>query len=61
MRLMLLLLIGGGVLAFGLGIWIGLGTPGMRTRTDRWVPTGARRLHRHYMPIDWLRPRQRRH
>lgn len=42
------------VVALGVGIYVGLGTPGLRGREDRIVGDGrARRLpHRR---IDWLR------
>jgi hypothetical protein len=54
-----MLLLGAAIVVFALGIWIGLGTPGVKGREDRWVPTGARRLHRSFLPLDWWRPRRR--
>lgn len=46
------------VLALAVGIWVGLGMPGMSGREDRVVKHGrARRLeHRH---VHWLRPPNR--
>jgi hypothetical protein len=50
----------GGMIAFAAGLWIGFGAPGRRGgREDRYVPTGARRLHRHFLPLDWWRIRRR--
>jgi Uri superfamily endonuclease len=44
--------------ALGAGIYVGLGTPGMKGRQDRVVRHGQpRRLEKRH--IDWLRPRQR--
>jgi hypothetical protein len=40
--------------ALAVGIYIGLGAPGMPGREDRIVPR-ARRLRQH-TPLDWLRP-----
>jgi hypothetical protein len=37
-----------------IGVYVGLGAPGMRGREDR-VVHRARRL-RHHTPLDWLRP-----
>ena len=47
------------ILALALGIYVGLGMPGISGREDRVVPPGrARRLpHRH---LHWIRPTRRR-
>ncbi len=46
------------VIAFGAGIWVGLGHPGWKGREDRIVDTGRpQRLER--KRIDWLRPPER--
>jgi hypothetical protein len=48
----------GMVAALGLGLYVGLGTPGMKGREDRVVTEGrARRLERRH--IHWLRPPSR--
>jgi hypothetical protein len=48
----------GMIAALGIGIWVGLGTPGMRGPEDRVVHEGrARRLEKRH--IDWLRPPRR--
>lgn len=50
----------GGVVAFGVGIYIGLGFPGLPGPKDRVLPRGMRRRrHDAYTPLDWLRPRKR--
>lgn len=50
----------GGVVAFGVGIYIGLGFPGLPGPKDRVLPRGMRRRrHDAYTPLDWLRPRRR--
>jgi hypothetical protein len=52
-------LILGMVAALGLGVYVGLGLPGMGGRQDRIVTEGrARRLERRH--IHWLRPPERR-
>jgi hypothetical protein len=44
------------VLAFAIGIYIGLGSPGLPGRQDRFVPSGrARRARRDTTPLDWLK------
>lgn len=54
------MLIVGGIVALALGIYIGLGMPGMPGPQDRVVPPGtARRFHKH-QTLDWLRPQRRR-
>jgi len=51
------MLIMGMVIALGLGIYIGLGMPGLPGPTDRVLPPGmARRRRRAFTPLDWLRP-----
>ena len=49
------ILIGLAVGALALGMYVGLGAPGVSGRGDRWVDNGrAQRLkHRH---IHWIRP-----
>jgi hypothetical protein len=45
------------VMALGLGIWVGLGAPGIKGREDRVVAPGrARRLKPKH--LDWLKPRR---
>ena len=53
-----ILIIGGMVAALGVGIWVGIGAPGLPgAREDRVVPPGqARRLKKHH--IDLLKPRR---
>jgi hypothetical protein len=46
------------VVVFALGIYIGIGHPGIPGREDR-VVTHRRRIH-HFTPLDLLRPPQRR-
>jgi hypothetical protein len=41
--------------ALVLGVYVGLGRPGLPGREDRIVRYGARRLRRHTV-LDWLRP-----
>jgi len=45
------------VLTFAIGIYIGLGFPGLPGREDR-VTHKRRRVH-HFTPLDLLRPRRR--
>jgi hypothetical protein len=50
----------GAVLALAVGIYIGLGMPGLPGREDRVLPSGMRRRRKHHFtPIDLLRPRER--
>jgi hypothetical protein len=42
--------------ALAVGVYVGLGSPGMPGRGDRIVRHGARRLRRQHSPLDWLRP-----
>lgn len=53
-----LLIVGGMVVALGVGVWVGLGAPGLPGgREDRVVKPGqARRLKKHH--IDLLRRRR---
>lgn len=47
----------GMALALGVGVYVGLGAPGLRGRQDRVVTMGRpRRLQKRH--IDWLRPRR---
>lgn len=56
---MMILYVLGGVIALGLGIYIGLGFPGLPGREDRVVPRrSSRRLNRQ-RTLDWLRPAER--
>jgi hypothetical protein len=48
----------GMVLALLLGIYIGLGFPGLPGREDRVVSRRGRRIH-HFTPLDLLRRRER--
>jgi hypothetical protein len=48
------------VAAFGLGVYIGLGHPGIPGKEDRVLPPGMTRRPRHKIQmLDWLRPRRR--
>jgi Uri superfamily endonuclease len=48
----------GMIAALGIGIYVGLGAPGMQGREDRVVTHGrAKRLQKRH--IDWLRPPRR--
>jgi hypothetical protein len=48
----------GMIVALGVGIYVGLGMPGVKGREDRVVHGGrARRLEKRH--IDWLRPNRR--
>lgn len=48
----------GMVVALGIGVYVGLGAPGMPGREDRVVKHGrAKRLPKNY--IDWLRPKRK--
>lgn len=55
---MVTFIIGGMVVALGVGIWVGVGAPGLPgARQDRVVPPGqARRLRKQH--IDLLKPRR---
>jgi hypothetical protein len=48
----------GMVLALLLGLYIGMGFPGLPGREDRVVSRRGQRVH-HFTPIDLLRPRKR--
>lgn len=48
----------GMVIALALGIYIGIGFPGLPGREDRVVSQRGRRVH-HFTPLDLLRRRQR--
>lgn len=50
----------GGILALAVGIYIGLGMPGLPGREDRVLPRGMRRRKKqHFTPIDLLRRQDR--
>lgn len=50
----------GGILALLLGIYIGLGMPGLPGREDRVLPGGMRRRKKqHFTPLDLLRRTER--
>lgn len=50
----------GGILALLVGIYIGLGLPGLPGREDRVLPKGMRRRRKnHFTPIDLLRRSER--
>ncbi len=51
----------GGIAALGLGIYIGLGFPGLPGGEDRVVPRRSERsrVSRHFTPLDLLRPKKR--
>lgn len=50
----------GGILALAVGIYIGLGMPGMPGRENRVLPKGMRRRKKeHFTPIDLLRRQDR--
>ena len=50
----------GGLIALVVGIYIGLGFPGLPGRKDRVLPTGARRKRpSHFTPLDLLRKEER--
>lgn len=50
----------GGILALVVGIYIGLGMPGLPGREDRVLPRGMRRKRKDYFtPIDLLRRSER--
>jgi hypothetical protein len=46
------------VVALGLGIWVGLGFPGIKGREDRVVAPGRARRGLEPKHLDWLRPRR---
>lgn len=55
-----MLYIVGLVLALALGIYIGLGSPGLPGRQDRFVASGrARPPRRKSVPLDWLKKNRR--
>lgn len=55
-----MLYIMGMVLALAVGVYIGLGFPGMSGREDRVLPGGRRRKRKDYFtPLDLLRRQQR--
>jgi hypothetical protein len=43
-----------GAVALGIGVWVGVGAPGVGKREDR-ITHRPRRLKKH-TPLDWLRP-----
>lgn len=48
------------VIVFAVGIYIGLGMPGLPGPQDRVLPPGmTRRRKRVFTPLDWLRPPRR--
>lgn len=50
----------GAILALLLGIYIGLGAPGMSGRENRVLPRGkTRRRKRHFTPLDLLRKEEK--
>jgi hypothetical protein len=50
----------GMILALAVGIYIGLGMPGMPGREDRVLPSGMRRRRKqHFTPLDLLRRSER--
>lgn len=50
----------GAILALALGIYIGLGFPGLPGHEDRVLPSGMRRRRKDYFtPLDLLRKRER--
>lgn len=50
----------GGILALALGIYIGLGLPGMSGPENRVLPKGkTRRKKRHFTPLDLLRKEEK--
>ncbi|MBI4538762.1 MAG: hypothetical protein HY704_04535 [Gemmatimonadetes bacterium] len=50
----------GAILALAIGIYWGLGAPGLPGPRDRVLPPGSRRQRtRAFTPLDWLRPRER--
>lgn len=60
--MMAFLYILGGILALGLGVWIGLGMPGTSGPKDRVLPSGMRRRRKqHFTPIDLLRKKESEH
>jgi hypothetical protein len=53
----MVLIIAGMIAALGIGIYIGLGMPGMPGPQDRVLPPGrARRPQRRHVALDWLKP-----
>lgn len=51
----------GAILALVLGIYIGLGFPGLPGREDRVLPNGMKRKRKErFTPLDLLRKRERR-
>jgi|GEM_PF-511684 len=51
----------GGAAALALGIYVGLGFPGLPGREDRVLPTRSERsrTQRHFTPLDLLRRKER--
>jgi hypothetical protein len=50
----------GGIIALLVGIYIGLGFPGLPGREDRVLPKGSRRKRaNHFTPLDLLRKEER--
>lgn len=48
------------VAALGIGVYIGIGHPGLPGKEDRVLPSGMpRRRRRQVQMLDWLRPRRR--
>ncbi|MGH7483283.1 MAG: hypothetical protein ACRELV_14110 [Longimicrobiales bacterium] len=48
----------GAVAALGIGLYIGLGFPGLPGRQDR-VTSKRRSRRRTFTPLDWIRPPKR--
>lgn len=48
----------GMVIALAVGVYVGLGYPGLPGREDRVVHQRGRRVHT-VTPLDWLKPRKR--
>jgi hypothetical protein len=47
--------------ALGVGVYVGLGLPGMPgLRDDRVVNSAQRRLKLQHSPLDWMKPRRTR-
>lgn len=53
----------GGIVALGLGVYIGLGLPGLPGGEDRVLPRRSERsrVQRHFTPLDLLRQKKRSH
>jgi hypothetical protein len=50
------MIVGMMVVALAVGVYVGLGLPGMPGREDRVVGHARRRLKVQHSPLDWLRP-----